>query len=696
MLKRLTVGLKLTIAAGAAISVLLGAGAWLVTREAGGTARTLGHAYGDALAQGAIVSVDGRFTQLAKITATLAETINGAHAAGLRDRGSVVEMLRRSMNASPQILAAWIMVEQNAFDGRDAAFVGDSATGASESGRFAPYLSRGADGGIVVETIESDAEYQEPFYRDSFASGRPALLEPYTYDVQGTDVLMTTISFPFLADGRVAGVVGIDIALDSLGRELAAIRPFGVGRTTLLSADGNWVVHADTAAIAAPYADARAADVLTAVRAGRALEFLHEDRTGGADPVTVERTVHPIAIEELGATWALVMDVPVSAIEAPAADLAAKLAIGGIAVTLLTLGALFAASVFIVRRPLTAVCVEVARLQAGDYVTAVDGTGAGDEIGRIARALDEFRLGLAEAERLKAEQVAAEARAGEERRRMLFDLADKFDGEVRDVLEAVASSVTELRASAAAMNGIAEETQSQSANVAAATTQASANVATVAAAAEELTATIKEIARQAEGARGTAGDAVAAAEETDRLMQDMDAAAREIGTVVNLIQTIAGQTNLLALNATIEAARAGEAGKGFAVVASEVKNLASQTGKATEEIGGQVQRLQAAASTAVAAVARIRDVIGAVSGAAGSIADAVDSQQKATEEIVQNVQQAAHGTGQVAQAIELVSQAAGETSGSAGEVLKTSDLLAREADSLKSSIEAFVGRLRAS
>ena len=78
--------------------------------------------------------------------------------------------------------------------------------------------------------------------------------------------------------------------------------------------------------------------------------------------------------------------------------------------------------------------------------------------------------------------------------------------------------------------------------------------------------------------------------------------AQRIGDVVGLISTIAGQTNLLALNATIEAARAGEAGKGFAVVASEVKGLAQQTAKATEEVSGQIARMQEATREAVEAI----------------------------------------------------------------------------------------------
>jgi methyl-accepting chemotaxis protein len=83
-----------------------------------------------------------------------------------------------------------------------------------------------------------------------------------------------------------------------------------------------------------------------------------------------------------------------------------------------------------------------------------------------------------------------------------------------------------------------------------------------------------------------------AAEEVqsaDKTLHDLEKATAQIGDIVTLIQAIAAQTNLLALNATIEAARAGEAGKGFAVVATEVKNLATQTAGATEDIQKSVE-----------------------------------------------------------------------------------------------------------
>ena len=179
----------------------------------------------------------------------------------------------------------------------------------------------------------------------------------------------------------------------------------------------------------------------------------------------------------------------------------------------------------------------------------------------------------------------------------------------------------------------------------------------VASASEQLSASIGEIAVQVARSAESARQAAAESKRTDESVEELASAAGRIGDVVRLIGDIAAQTNLLALNATIEAARAGDAGRGFAVVAGEVKNLAAQTARATEEIGGQIAAMQAATQGSIVAIRAISGRIEDISTLAAQVACAVEQQGAATAEIASSVQRVAVGTGTVADAIGRAEQA---------------------------------------
>ena len=172
-------------------------------------------------------------------------------------------------------------------------------------------------------------------------------------------------------------------------------------------------------------------------------------------------------------------------------------------------------------------------------------------------------------------------------------------------------------------------------------------------------------------------------------------AADKIGEVVKLINDIASQTNLLALNATIEAARAGDAGKGFAVVASEVKNLANQTGRATDQIGSQITTVQEEIRRAVDAIKNIGNTIERVRQISAGIASAVEEQGAATQEIARNVQQAAQGTREVSGNIGGVMEAAASTGAAAGKVVGSAGDLTQNSEKLRVEVGNFLANVRA-
>ncbi len=345
-------------------------------------------------------------------------------------------------------------------------------------------------------------------------------------------------------------------------------------------------------------------------------------------------------------------------------------------------------------KPIVAMTDCMARLAKKDWSTEIPALDRKDEVGQMARAVDVFKQSGIENERLVAAQQAEETMKAARQRRIDNHITE-FDRMIGSVLQTVSLASEELQATAQSMSATAEETQRQATAVAAASEQATTNVQTVAAASEELASSISEIGRQVTESVNIATEAVSEAERTNVQIRGLAEAAQKIGDVVQLINDIAGQTNLLALNATIEAARAGDAGKGFAVVASEVKNLASQTAKATEEISSKIAEMQAATASSVTAIGSIGETIVRINEIATTIASAVEQQGAATAEIASNAQQVSHGTREVSSNIVNVTQAAGETGSASAQVLSSATALARESESLRSQVDGFLTNIRA-
>jgi methyl-accepting chemotaxis protein len=358
------------------------------------------------------------------------------------------------------------------------------------------------------------------------------------------------------------------------------------------------------------------------------------------------------------------------------------------------LGLLGAIIIYGITRPLGTMTASMGSLAQGDLSVVITGIERQDEVGVLARSLQVFKDNAIEARRLAALQEA-ENQAKMRRAEVLDQLTKTFEHNVSALTQGLSSAASEMEATAQSMTTVAGQTTRQSVTVSSAAQQTSANVQTVAAATEELSISIREIASQVSQSSQIADKAVQGARRTDATVQELASMASKIGDVVQLINTIAGQTNLLALNATIEAARAGEAGKGFAVVATEVKELASQTAKATEEIGAQIASVQQATGQTVAAIQEIARTISEMSQISTSIAAAMEEQGAATSEIARNVQEAARGTEAVTGSIVDVQNGAGETSAAASQVLGAAQELARHSNDLGHEVATFLQGVKA-
>jgi methyl-accepting chemotaxis protein len=332
-------------------------------------------------------------------------------------------------------------------------------------------------------------------------------------------------------------------------------------------------------------------------------------------------------------------------------------------------------------------------LSDGDLETEIYRSSQHDEIAAMANSLQIFRESMIEARALGADQDKDRIAKAERATRMEARIVE-FETTVRGALDGLQSSANSMQATAQSMSATADQSSALVSAVASAAEETSVNVQTVSSGTEQLSSSISEIGRQVVASAQIARKAVDEAGATDATMQGLAENAGRISVVVDLIQTIASQTNLLALNATIEAARAGEAGRGFAVVASEVKSLANQTAKATDEIRSQIASMQQVTTSAVGAIRNISNTISQINEVTTAIAAAVEQQGAATREIARNIQHAAGGTSEVSSNIIGVSTASAEAGSAASEVLNASGALRREADVLRSEIDAFLSNIR--
>ncbi|WP_041794561.1 methyl-accepting chemotaxis protein [Pararhodospirillum photometricum] len=643
---------------------------------------------------------------IAKVFAVEAEE-KTAHETGEK-RKYFNSVLRRVLEDNPGFNGTYSAWEPNALDGEDNTFVGQTQMGSDSTGRFLPYWTRNdTTGTIAVQPlVEYDSAARHPnglvkgaWYLNPQKTGKESLLGPLPYIVQGKPVFLATMSVPIVVDGRFAGVAGADYNLDFVQRLAEQVD------TSLLGGAGTAVIVNDTGLVVAnsgapqsigkPVSDLgpQWAQTQATVAAGQAV--VRDDPSFGDIHVYA-----PIPFGRSGTAWAVVLTLPRAVVMAPAQVLEQTLEARATTDTLwqVAVGLGIAAGAIIlvvvaargIARPVRTCAAFAEGIAQGDFNQSLDLEQA-DEVGVLAHSLRAMQGSLKQSIAARAED---QARAEQERRVTMNRLADAFEARVMDVVRMVSDSASQLQETARAMSTVASDSSLQAETVASAASQATMNVETVAAAAEELSSSIAEIARQVGDSARISGVASQEASRVNGMVESLTGAADRIGQVVQLIDDIASQTNLLALNATIEAARAGDAGKGFAVVAGEVKTLASQTGRATGEIGQQITTVQEETRRTVEAIKGIATVISQMRDIAAAITASVEAQGRATQEIASNVQEAALGTQQVSYTITGVTDSASATGRAAEDVLVSAEALASHSEKLRGELDRFLAEIR--
>ena len=718
---RLSIALKLAVVAGLAIGALMIVAAIGVTAYSGAIVRDMAGRYAESAAQEASQEIRNEIVSAGTGAKTLAATLGAALQTGLTDRTAYMGLVKPNAEATDQVMGAWFMAAPDAV-GADAAHIGDAATSSNVNGRLSIYWVR-RDGQISLEPEADGSDFEQAYYTEPMASGAPVVVEPYEESIGGGKVAMTSVAYPVRANGRIIGVAGLDITLANLSQRLAAMRPLGTGRVTLVSNKGVWVAHPDTAVRGQAYADA-GADIVRNVIAERQAQAVEGVSVNG-EPV--RRLVQPVILPGQKATWAVVLDIPVATIEAPARQLALMLLVGGVLIIAAIIVALLITSDRLIRRPFARLTADVRTMSEGRYDIPVAGADKADELGQIARALEGFRLELADGLARRDQQQRERAAAETDRRRhaeeteffaasqtravetlgeglsrlAAGDLAWRmpeagFTADTRRIpedynaaLHQLHTTMTGIWTTAQSMRGGCQDIAAAADSLSRRTEQQAAGLEQTAAALDELTQTVRSSAENAERARDITQAAQAAADKGEAVVQDaigamseIEQSSTQINQIVGVIDEIAFQTSLLALNAGVEAARAGEAGRGFAVVASEVRGLAERSASAAKEIKALIALSQSNVQRGSDQVSLTRDSLSAIAVQVAEANALVRTIAAATRE--QSV-----GIGEINVAINQMDQFTQQNAAMVEESTAASHALTNEAGELEGLISRF-------
>ncbi|HQF90833.1 MAG TPA: methyl-accepting chemotaxis protein [Synergistaceae bacterium] len=635
-----------------------------------------------ALAEGYAHRVGREFNEAMDTARALSATLAAMKGSEHPSRELALEALRRVLETNPRFLGVWTVWEPNAFDGKDAEYVGKP--GHDATGRFVGYWNKGSGSVMLEPCVEyANTGASGEYYFKPLRSGEEVLMEPFTYEVGGRQIQLVSHCVPIVVEGKTLGVVGVDMSLETVQQIIASEKPFGgKGSLTLLSFNGVIAGHPKAEILGKTVRDVsrgQADTIIGAIQKGQVLALRDYSAALNGD---VYKVHVPMAAGHTKTPWSLVVMAPFSVILEGANRMTLLASLVGLAgiVLVAVVVMLVAGSI---ARPVRRFAEHIARFADGDLTVRFEARGE-DEVAQMARALDSMAQGLRRsmaAIREKAETAAVQADA-------LASLSQETVASMEEVRSSVAEVATQSEANAAAL----EQTN---AGVEEVSSGATSSAHSASEGAETALRTTKRSETAGSRVMQVVDDVKGVGVKARVTRETINQVATSVGTITKFVATIrniADQTNLLALNAAIEAARAGEAGRGFSVVAEEVRKLAEESNVAAKEVEAIITGLQQQARNALDAtdeggriaeatvkgaeeagreIAEVLREIARINDAMQNIAAASEEQAAASGEMASAVDSATQGTSHIVETLEVIRTATDETTKASEEVARS-------------------------